>query len=356
MMNASRSFRTVFTMLALGISLAAIGCSDYEAIEGFGGETPRPLPPPHSDIPDADYVKVIGSGFEEGTYVEFNQAETYATIKGTDNSFPTPNSWDTFNQTDLYFSILVDGYQGRSQWQITNDPVQADNKVFQTRVLDVGKENKNGRAQAQFMMYNDRESYSVYRVRYRQFISEDYRLLADLTSFGNSEHWTDFFEVWSPVPEQQEPVMNEAGAFRIHFAFQPDLKGGFEWSLGGENMCGTEEEVWQGWSRTNASYEVPFGKWCEWEVYIALGPDPKTDPESPARVIVNMRPEGEQEWVTLFDVRDERTVHSRIAQKGLYQYSPFKNYLGPQTVRHLLDRGAQNISFYFDDIEFWVVK
>jgi hypothetical protein len=294
-------------------------------------------------------IPIISSGFEGDVHVMIDLGRPYATLKGADRKFPHPNSWSKIGE-GIAFDFLIKGYVGKSSFEITPDPVRPRNRVLKTQVINKGDAGINGRAQGS-LFSNGR--HDLQHFRFKQFISKDYQLLVDIPQEMRPQ-WTDFFEIWSPICSTNEEVSDNGGAFRVNYAFEPDRKGGFQWHLTGHNMSGKKSEIYQGWHRTNADIDIPFGKWCEWDVLIVKGNDPKTNPDSRAQVLIKMRPEGQKDWTTLFDVQDERTAHSRISQKGWYQVAPFKNYMGSMTVEWLLAKGATDISFYFDDFSYSV--
>lgn len=295
-------------------------------------------------------IPVIDSGFEDETRVGVSADGLDAGLTGVDGSRPKANNWDTY-PPGMSFNFLRRGYEEASVFAIVPDPAGVSNSVLKMQVKGIGRSGRSGRAQGAFIM---RQRYDHHEVRFRQFVSRDFALLRDIPATA-SPQWTDFFEIWTPVAPEGEEVRNPAGAFRIYFAFVPDGRGDFLWELKGQNMGGTRDEIWKGWIRRNAAVRVPFGEWTDWEVTIVKGPDPKISPGSPARVTVRMRPQGGH-WNTLFHVVDERTEHSRLEQFGYYQINPFKNYLGPKTVEHLLARGATDISLYFDDFRYAVAE
>jgi hypothetical protein len=296
---------------------------------------------------------VIQSGFESDVKIVENDETKTTRFTGTDNTFNTANSWDKLN-AEMAHNIFYRG-SSLSKFDIVPDPLNAKNKVAKFQIVD--HKDGNGRAQATF--FNERrfghtEIYNVYHVKYRQYISPDYEALKDFKPIPGMNAWTDFFELWTPTaPKGSTDVTNGAGAFRILFDFQPDNIGGFEWVIVGQDMEYKNQDGTQTWRKYNETAPVPFGKWAEWDVYVVKGADPKKNPNSPAQIIVKMKPDGE-DWITLFDVKDERTEHSWIPQEGYYQFQPFKNYLGNATTEFLKRQGKSDISLYFDDFRLWV--
>ena len=296
---------------------------------------------------------VIQSGFESDVTVVEDDVKKTTNFVGSDNSLPSPNSWDTLN-AQMGYSMFYRG-SSLSKFEIVRDPLNAKNKVAKFQIVD----HKDGSGRAQGTFFNERkyghtEIYNVYHVKYRQYISPDYEALKDFKPIAGMQAWTDFFELWTPTaPKGSTDVTNAAGAFRINFEFQPNNLGGFEWVLLGQDMEYKNQDGYQTWKKFNETAPVPFGKWAEWDVYVVKGADPKNNPNSPAQVIVKMKPDGE-DWITLFDVKDERTEHSWLTQEGYYQYQPFKNYLGNATTEFLKKLGKTDISLYFDDFRLWV--
>ena len=296
---------------------------------------------------------VIQSGFESDvTVVESDEKKT-TNFAGSDNSLPSPNSWDKLN-AQMGYSMFYRG-SSLSKFEIVPDPLNPKNKVAKFQIVD--HKDGSGRAQGTFFnekKYGHTEIYNVYHVQYRQYISPDYEALKNFKPIPEMQAWTDFFELWTPVaPKDSVDVTNAAGAFRIQFEFVPNDSGGFEWVLLGQDMEYKRVDGQKTWKKYNSKVAVPFGKWTEWDVYIVKGADPKVNPQSSAQVIVKMKPDGE-DWKTLFAVTDERTEHSSISQEGYYQYQPFKNYLGNATTEFLKKQGKTDISLYFDDFRLWV--
>ncbi|WP_379130263.1 S-layer homology domain-containing protein [Paenibacillus sp. sgz500958] len=318
--------------------------------------------------PDSTERLVVQSGFESNVTAVTNDQGRTSTFAGSDQPLST-FSWDNLNGDLNYGNYYRD--PSLSTYSIVPDPLDPNNKVAKFTVVNYGADSAsttlNGRAQGSFSMGKQvgrNEIYNTLHVKYRQYFSPDYEALKDITP-ENSDglaKWTDLFEIWTPpspdsIASQLDHV-NAAGAFRINFEFEPNydksLNGGFTWHLRGEDMDFKNSDGYRQWLTSNSSVPVPFGKWAEWDIYVVKGADPKVDSTSSARVIVKMKVEGEQEWVTLFNETNERTQHSWISNEGYYQAGIFKNYLGPGTVKFLKDMGKQDISLYFDDLSFWV--
>jgi hypothetical protein len=325
---------SIITVLALFVVLT--GCSTL-----LEKETP------------SNMKLVIQSGFESDVKIVENDETKTTKFVGVDHTLPSPNSWDKLN-AEMSHNIFYRG-SSLSKFEIVPDPLNAKNKVAKFQIVD--HKDGNGRAQATFFnerKFGHKEIYNVYHVKYRQYISPDFEVLKDFKAIGGMQPWTDFFELWTPVaPKDAVDVTNGAGAFRIQFEFQPNESGGLEWVILGQDMEYKRIDGQKTWKKYNSKVAVPFGKWTEWDVYIVKGADPKVNPQSSAQVIVKMKPDGEN-WITLFDVKDERTEHSSIPQEGYYQYQPFKNYLGNATTEFLKKQGKTDISLYFDDFRLWV--
>ncbi len=293
---------------------------------------------------------VVKSAFEPGVFLSWNDAGNSLTLGGEDNT-TGQSSWDSaqLNAGNIGYSFLINGYQRISNFAIVQDATNPTNRVLKTQILNSTVEpslnSGNGRAQGTFYM---EEVFNRHRWKYRQFISNDFRGLVDMPT-NVADSWTDFFELWTPA--DTAPGANRAGAYRLKFYFEPasGIAGGFRWKLRGEEIAN-----FNGWTVENNTVQVPFGKWCEWDITIIKGPAPANNPGSPARVLVLMRPEGARDWIELFNVSNRPTQHPTLVQDGYYQVQPFKNYIGSRTVQHLLNKNATDISLYFDDFEYWV--
>lgn len=228
--------------------------------------------------------------------------------------------------------------------RIETDPMDRNNRVLHYWLKHAqipGQHRGAFKGRVQMNLGRIKES-SVFQ-RYRLLLHPDLKFYRQYPGrnawFGISTMWMGAKWRGHPYPFKISlNIIKAAGIGKpLYFGVAASVAAGGEVGKG----------VWKNiWSQMGANFEVPVGEWLDVEIGYRAG-----DRDS-GRFYMGVRAEGEEKFVTVFDIEDWTYHPASPVSVPLTDWQPFKLYTSRRIIDFIRDSGGVT-QLYFDDIELY---
>ncbi|WP_165395983.1 PA14 domain-containing protein [Flavobacterium sp. J27] len=298
---------------------------------------------------------LFNSGFEGTTSI--NQLNAQKDIfSGIDTTVGMPNNWNTITSQPnigLFRLEYEEGNANQRRAAIVNDPVNANNKVLNFKILQPHINmlpgytvnnivfNKKGRIQVD--MYGCSGLKEVFQ-SVRLFIPNDFNKIINESNFPGVGDWITLFEFWNDAP-----WTSTNSPFRFGVGLQKEIatKGApLYFKASGQRLVNGNWVQPEDWENMNTHFEVPIGKWMTIEYYIKEGK------VGTGRFYFAVTPDGEEKTI-LWDLKNVPTCHPNDpTPSGLSELNILKLYTSNNMINQMNNLGGV-FQVYWDDLKFW---
>ncbi len=217
---------------------------------------------------------------------------------------------------------------------IVNDPAGSGRKVLEMRVLDDDPAwSGTSRAQLDLSFDPTIRDQEVIHMSYRKFLHPDIAHMVNIPDFNKT--WFTLHEFWYEGASGENP----AGGGRVTVYIKEPVEGKLvlRAEMQRTPAPGVQNQLWR---QDNQAYDIPFGVWATWDIYLKRGD--KNSGQYKLTVTVDG-----QSPVTVFDIHDTTILPDAPTRRCNY-VAPFKLY-GGDVLYDAMRAAGKRIQAWYND-------
>jgi len=287
------------------------------------GTTPPPPPPP--PIPETYFAKDF---------------QGVSLVNKSNNTGKLFRNWglDELAECSASINFVSGSTENYATAEMVADPTGTGRTVLQFGVKD-DDPNWSGtsRAQVDMSFSSAIRNQDILHFSYRMYLHPDLATLKDMPDFGKS--WFTLHEFWFEGASGENP----AGGGRITLYVEEVVAGKLNLRADMQRTKTGQVTLWQ---EDNLNFNIPFGVWATWDVYLKRGEG------TSGNYRVTVTEDGPSNApATVFDIK-KTTFLPDAPERRCGYFAPFKLYAG-DVVYDWMRNNGRKLQAYYNDFKWF---